>query len=266
MGAWNWRYSNVSINITGNNMNYQSKGTIEHPEIGDIRSGKELGHKARNLCIYHACIGCGKERWVQIRYIRAHRHLRCLQCACRTKEFRKHTSEMDRARHPTGEQAPRWNGGKVKRICLNCGREFTVKANLVRRGYGKFCSHSCRTIYSYKNGSFKRIPNVLEKSLIKLIRDNNLPYRYTGDGQVWFGNRNPDFINVNGDKQVIECLGTYWHPMFDGAQRIEHYKQYGFSTLTIWEDELKDKVKLLGKIKKFTYQKTPTAEMRVKNE
>ena len=58
--------------------------------------------------------------------------------------------------------------------------------------------------------------------------------------------------NLSGlGQEVGELLGTYWHPIFDGANRIEHYKQYGFNCLIIWGDELKDMGKVLLKVKKF---------------
>jgi len=50
---------------------------------------------------------------------------------------------------------------------------------------------------------------------------------------------------------VIELLGTYWHPLFDGADRIEHYKQYGCDCLAIWEDELREPTKVIKKIRRF---------------
>ena len=35
------------------------------PSIGEIREARELGYKSkRKKFIWHACIGCGKERWV----------------------------------------------------------------------------------------------------------------------------------------------------------------------------------------------------------
>src|SRR3990167_6489788 len=34
------------------------------PKIGEIKRAGELGRKGRHLLIYHACLDCGKERWV----------------------------------------------------------------------------------------------------------------------------------------------------------------------------------------------------------
>lgn len=157
---------------------------------------------------------------------------------------------------PKKEKAWTWGSGKVKRFCLNCGQEFEIYRSQIKYGGGKFCSYSCRIIYHLKHGTYNQSPNKPEKTLIKLMQDNNLPFRYVGNGEVWLGNKNPDFINVNGKKQVIEYFGTYWHPIFDGTKRTEHYKQYGFSTLIIWDSELEDKPKLLNKIKTFTRRRS----------
>jgi len=102
-------------------------------------------------------------------------------------------------------------------------------------------------------------PNKAEQQLISLITGNNLPYKYVGDGQFILGGKCPDFLNVNGKKQVIELFGTYWHDIFDIAERKEHFRQYGFDTLIIWEDELKDSQKIISKITNFSKLSHATA-------
>jgi G:T-mismatch repair DNA endonuclease (very short patch repair protein) len=95
-------------------------------------------------------------------------------------------------------------------------------------------------------------PNKLESYLSQMLQQfcpNE--WKYVGDGEVIIGGKCPDFININGKKQVIEFMGNYWHPLFDGANRIEHYKQYGFECFVIWQDELKDIEKLTKKVKKL---------------
>jgi len=37
------------------------------PDIGEFRKGKEIGLKDDNKYIWHACIKCGKQRWVKFR-------------------------------------------------------------------------------------------------------------------------------------------------------------------------------------------------------
>ena len=101
-------------------------------------------------------------------------------------------------------------------------------------------------------------PNKSEKKLIELINQNNLPYKYTGNGDFIIGKKCPDFVNVNGQKKIIELFGEWWHlkkPDIPynrtefGTKAI--YSQYGFKTLVIWESELKDMDKVLERIKNF---------------
>ena len=84
--------------------------------------------------------------------------------------------------------------------------------------------------------------------------DKHFPgeWEYTGDGRVWLDGRNPDFMNVNGKKQVIEVFGMFWHEESEEAERIVHYKKLGFDCLVIWEydtlneDLVVESVKNLG--------------------
>jgi len=67
---------------------------------------------------------------------------------------------------------------------------------------------------------------------------------YNGIGDVVIGGRRPDFININGKKEVIEVFGTYWHLDEDEAIKIEHYKGYGFGCRVMWEYDCYDWVEL----------------------
>lgn len=98
-------------------------------------------------------------------------------------------------------------------------------------------------------------PNYPEQGLIHLFQEYNLPFRYVGGGEVILGGKCPDFINSDGKKQLIELFGTYFHDLLDAARRTEHFRQYGFTTLIIWEDELGNQPRLVKKIRKFTRHK-----------
>lgn len=64
---------------------------------------------------------------------------------------------------------------------------------------------------------------------------------------------NPDFINVNYQKKIIEFYGDYWHKNTKkrDKQRIETYKNFGYKTLIVWEHELDNKDRLKEKILNF---------------
>ncbi|KKK68643.1 hypothetical protein LCGC14_2941990, partial [marine sediment metagenome] len=109
--------------------------------------------------------------------------------------------------------------------------------------------------------AFKLKPNKAEKVLINSIKNHNLHYKYVGDFSFWIDGKNPDFINHNGEKKVIEIFGDFWHtsPKKIGKktveehceERINHFKRNGFSTLIIWEKELENPVKVIEKIRRF---------------
>lgn len=96
-------------------------------------------------------------------------------------------------------------------------------------------------------GLIKR-PTKPERTFISLCHQYNLPYKYVGNGDVIIGNKNPDFINVNGEKKVVEILGSYWHNEQETQDRIALYAQYGFQCIPIWEYKLRDTNLILSKL------------------
>ena len=97
-------------------------------------------------------------------------------------------------------------------------------------------------------------PNKPEKIMINLINNNNLPFNYVGDGTIWVGKFNPDFLSKN-PKHIIEMFGDYWHNLPDvmvrDKERLKTYSKYGYKTLIVWEHELKNTNQVINKIKGF---------------
>jgi very-short-patch-repair endonuclease len=116
-------------------------------------------------------------------------------------------------------------------------------------------------VYVAKQMKARRVkPNKLEEvfnSLLQGLLPNQ--YKYVGDGEVIIGGKCPDFINVNGQKKIIELFGDYWHgPERTGQfreeheqERIEHFAEYGYQTLIIWESELEDIDDVAAKLGEF---------------
>lgn len=101
-------------------------------------------------------------------------------------------------------------------------------------------------------------PNKPEAKIMDMLeRICPSEFKFVGDGQVIIAGKNPDFININGRKQIIECFGDYWHGekarCFEETEegRIKLFKEYGFDTLIIWEGELKVPEKVTDKIINF---------------
>jgi len=109
-------------------------------------------------------------------------------------------------------------------------------------------------------------PNIPEQRLLIIIQQNNLPFNYVGNGQIWFKGEthsfNPDFLSKN-PKYIIEVFGDYWHNRKEikerDIERLQTYTKYGYKTLIIWQHEIVltkfgkqlEEKKLINKIKKF---------------
>jgi G:T-mismatch repair DNA endonuclease (very short patch repair protein) len=103
-------------------------------------------------------------------------------------------------------------------------------------------------------------PNKSEKFLTKFLQQH-FPnqWKYVGNFKYWINGANPDFININGQKKIIEMNGDWWHgekitrrtKEEEEKQRIERFAKYGYKTLVIWEHELKDTHSIMNRIEEF---------------
>ena len=72
-------------------------------------------------------------------------------------------------------------------------------------------------------------------------------FKYCGDKSVCIGRKFPDFINVNGRKEVVEVFGDTVHgPSFTGRRRCDevrqkksHYKKWGFNCAVLWGKDIR---------------------------
>ena len=109
--------------------------------------------------------------------------------------------------------------------------------------------------------SLAKKPTKPEQNVIELIKKYALPFHYTGDGEVIIDGLNPDFINNNGEKKVIEVFGRAFHDpefkynFFEIPWKQQHegktlaYMKRGYDCLILWEDEPKSEI--LEKIREF---------------
>jgi G:T-mismatch repair DNA endonuclease (very short patch repair protein) len=95
-------------------------------------------------------------------------------------------------------------------------------------------------------------PNKKEKQLTALL-DILYPeqWKFVGDGQVIIAGKCPDFINVNGQKKIIELFGDYWHRGQNPDDRVAVFAPFGYKTLVIWERELKHMQSVKDRIERF---------------
>lgn len=100
--------------------------------------------------------------------------------------------------------------------------------------------------------------NKLEKSGENLFY-NLFPseYKFVGHGEVVIDGKCPDFININGQKKIIEIWGDYWHRDDNEQDRIDIFAKFGYDTLIVWEHEFKDIETLTSKLIVFHARENP---------
>jgi|SRR3989344_4195350 len=172
---------------------------------------------------------------------------------------------------------PMWNPDTIKKAVLKRDyAEIARKVTETKIKNGTFLEYSARMRLNNpmkdpiinakvnKNPEImkKRIqsliikPNNKESILIELFKTNNLPYKYVGDGKLIIGTKNPDFVDYE-QKKIIEFFGDYWHTkkvrcIEETEQgRIDYFTNFGYKTLVIWENELKNLQEVLKKVLNF---------------
>jgi hypothetical protein len=173
--------------------------------------------------------------------------------AKRSKEAKSRMSESRKrmlAEHPfTNETRAKMSQSRHEyfRTHPNAGKEHGAK--LLGRKNQKL-SYSMKRLWEQASHVEKAMramrikPNRQEILLGQMI-DILYPhaFKYNGDCRlgIVLNRRIPDFVNVNGKKQVIEFFGTHWHKgeSRGEAQTIKCYKEVGWDCLVIWDKELK---------------------------
>mgnify|MGYP001768612299 CR=1 FL=1 len=105
-----------------------------------------------------------------------------------------------------------------------------------------------RTQMKARSVKQNKVEKLLENILNKLYPNE---YKFVGDGKVIIAGKCPDFININGQKKIIELFGDYWHRDEDPQNRIDVFKPSGYDTLIIWEHELKNIRRVQFRINRF---------------
>jgi len=96
-----------------------------------------------------------------------------------------------------------------------------------------------------------------EKILFDIIKENNFPFNFVGDGKIIIKGFCPDFLSKN-PKHIIELFGSRHYSPYDkerDKRRIEAYSSLGYKTLIIhnWEldEKHKKRINVINKIREF---------------
>lgn len=122
-------------------------------------------------------------------------------------------------------------------------------------------------INSRKGSKYNATEQALHQ-IIELVAPSQ--YKYNGAGELGFRiyRHLPDFVNVNGQKKLIELNGCYWHccptcgiekTKFGNAndirerdnRYIQQAQALGFEVLVVWQHELRNTPALIERIKSF---------------
>lgn len=201
-----------------------------HPTKGKKIHGHRYLDRKTMMC------KCGKTKDMNVN---------CKQKYCSCVCFIKFSHPMRGRKQSTASNAK--NSEKLKLLwktskyrVAKCARsESTILAIKARRAY-------------YRNNHITKP----EHKINLLVKWNQLPWKFTGNGKfslcIGIKKLYPDFLNINGEKKVIEVNGCYWHGcpkcfpnggykgLIDNTKkRKQTYQSIGWECISIWEHELR---------------------------
>lgn len=198
------------------------------------------------------CDNCGKSIEKTLLEIKKHKHHFC-DTNCHA-EWQTNNIACSGSNHPS------WKGGKIEIKCSNCEKTLRKDSNEIRTRKHCFCNPRCHALWRLENTNERQRLREIRAKIAKptkpelifqeICKKYDLPFRYVGDGQLWIGKKkklNPDFIECNGNKVIIEVFGNYWHApllnrnMREGGTlkyRKRHYTRYHWKSIFFWEIDL----------------------------
>ena len=95
-----------------------------------------------------------------------------------------------------------------------------------------------------KNQVIPYRPTTPERMFIELCNIAKLPFKYVGNGKLWIGNKNPDFIDEKS-KIVVEIFGEYWHKEEEIPVIKDYYRKYGWECIVLWDYDVRRLLNLI---------------------
>lgn len=226
---------NLSESHKGKILSVVSKKRLSDSLKLAYKTGKKVSWNTKQK-VKLSCKECGKE--FSVRPFRAKAKFCSIKCRGKWKTKQDNT--------------------KINFVCNHCGKKFFIYP--CEKNKRIACSIRCSKKLHWQNPGFvakqMKARNVypnktelnLEKFLSKVFPNE---YKYVGDGQFILAGKCPDFVNVNGQKKIIELYGDYWHKGQNPQDRIDLFAKFGWGTLIIWEKEMKNETLLKEKLLNF---------------
>jgi very-short-patch-repair endonuclease len=139
---------------------------------------------------------------------------------------------------------------KVRKKFMNSQKYKNIHARNTKRLW-KQKDYREKVSKAIRKALYKR-PTLPEKQVIQIIKLNNLPFKYVGDGKRMINGFNPDFIYK---RKIIEVF-SYHHTLskvrLRDRRKKRTYKSLNYQLLVIWEHQIKrDPQKVTEKIVNF---------------
>lgn len=205
-----------------------------------LRSPSEflrLSWQKRRKKITATCFICGKELAVIPSRYKKFKKFYCTR-ECQIKDY---GGSLDKARQTYCQTHPR-----TEKVCPVCHTIFSVVFSTAQRRI--YCSYQCKGIAQMIANGAKKTPTGPEQKIIDIIGKHFPDFKYNGNGElaVVLAGMIPDFININGRKQIIEVFGDYYHGQIcrnwknsELGKRMA-YNSIGYDCLILWEHDIKN--------------------------
>lgn len=106
-----------------------------------------------------------------------------------------------------------------------------------------------------RNNLGRRKMSMLEVAVNDVIKKHSLPYKFVGNGEVLIGRKNPDFVNINGEKKAVEVYCRRHKDYFRGGcdgwkeNRSNLFAEYGWQIIFVEDWQTNKEETILGLLK-----------------
>jgi len=173
-------------------------------------------------------------------------HPRGMKGKTHTLEYKEHLSKL-------------WKSGYFDNVVKDPVRRKKISTSLKKIWNEMSPSIKKRKVINSLR-SVRRRPSSLEKKMMRILKENNLPFKYIGDGRRYYGYPpiNPDFVDINHQGKCIEVgckrqkeVWSYKSWKTYVKERTKKLKNVGFDVLYIWDEDLKNENKVVEMVKSF---------------
>lgn len=139
---------------------------------------------------------------------------------------------------------------KKSRKIIGIKNSKKLKGRIITKDWREKISKSMKgkklTKEHIKKSLRRRTSSSLELKMIEIIEKYGLPYKFVGNGKFFIERKNPDFINVNGEKIALEVFYRKHKEIFSKGlekwkeEREKIFNEYGWKLMFFNELEVNE--------------------------